>query len=82
MNEDYEDYDEDDGDDDGMVLCFGEDGPEVKMASELEEIENNKMEIITEFIKENVESFKKFLDKKGLTEDDFNKGIKEKEKGQ
>ena len=82
MNEDYADYDEDDEDNDSMILCFGGNGPEVKMASELEEIENNKMELITEFIEENVESFKKFLNKKGLTGDDFNEGIKEKEKRQ
>lgn len=71
MEDFEEDYEED-----MMVLVAGEDGKaEIKMASEIEKQRENQNEIIVEFIKENVKLFSDFLTKKGITEDDFNKGI-------
>jgi hypothetical protein len=75
--EDYYDEDYEDEESEPMVLSFGNDGKaEIKMASDLKEQEENQSEIINEFIRQNLELFKEFLDKNNCSEEDFNNGKK------
>jgi len=78
MEEDYDKDYEDEEKSDGIVLTFGNDGK--AKAIKQSDYENNiekQQELITEFIRENLELFKKFLDKKGISEEEFNGGNRE-----
>lgn len=86
MEEEYEDdeddFNEEENDEDsgGFILSFDEEGKGAKLTSkkDYENTIEKQQEIITEFIKENVKLFNKFLEKKGITEEEFN-GAKNKE---
>lgn len=78
MEEDYDEYDEDEDDEDsgGLVLSIGDDGKaKVETEEDFSSKRDNQQGLVNEFIRENLEGFKKFLDKKGISEDDFNNRI-------
>ncbi len=75
MEEDYDedDYRNEDDESDGLILSIGDDGkPKLIKQSDYENTIEKQQEIMTEFIKDNVELFKSFLEKKGISEEDFN----------
>jgi len=79
MEEDYDEYDDEydeDENSEGFVLSIGDDGKaKVETQEDFNSQRDNQQELVNEFIRENLEGFKKFLDKKGISEDDFNKGL-------
>lgn len=76
MEEECDDYEEDWKDEeesDGLILSFQEDGTvDAIPKKDYESIVDKQHELINEFVRENLESFKQFLDKKGISEDEFN----------
>jgi len=73
---DYENEDEEESD--GLILSFGKDGKvDAIKQSDYENTIEKQQEIIMEFMKENGELFSKFLEKKGISEDEFNGKIKD-----
>ena len=78
MEEEYDEY-EDEEESEGLILSFDKEGKGAKLTSkkDFDNAIEKQQELITEFIKENVELFKKFLEKKGISEKEFNGELKQ-----
>lgn len=72
MDNDYEEESE------GMILSIGEDGKtELQSKAGYDKVIEKQERLTTEFIQENLDLFKQFLDKKGISEEEFNGTVKE-----
>ena len=81
MEEEYEEenFEDDEEESNGFILSFDEEGKGAKLTSKKDYEANieRQQELIVEFIRENLELFKKFLDKKGISEEEFNGELKQ-----
>jgi len=72
---DYDDEYEDEDDSDSLILSFGEGGDaRIQRRGDFENCISKQQDLIKDFIGENLGIFKKFLNKRGISEDDFNSG--------
>lgn len=69
-------YEEDEDDEEGFILSFDDEKgtPKITSVKDHENALENQQKIVMMFLKENNNLFIKFLEKKGISEEDFNEG--------